>query len=68
MMALGETFLGLLILFLLFFPVIHVFYSPRTYGSSRLKWLIAIVFLSWFAYLAFLVVTQPVNYDEEEKW
>lgn len=68
MAALNETFLGLLIFFLIFFPLIHVFYSPRTYGSARLKWFIAILFLSWLAYLAFLVVTQPINYDEEEKW
>lgn len=61
--ALDVTVMNVILLFLMLFPLIHVFYSPRTFGSEKTKWLIGVLFFSWVAYIIYLACTHLVEMD-----
>lgn len=48
-----STFLALLI-----WPFLHVIFSSRSHGGSKLGWLIVVTLFSLLGYAVFLIVTQ----------
>lgn len=37
-------------------PVLHIGLSSRTNGAEKLAWLLAVVFVSWFAWVFFMLL------------
>ncbi|MES9956679.1 MAG: hypothetical protein ABW120_13655 [Sedimenticola sp.] len=64
-----ETILGLgagaLALFLLIWllPVILILKSNKTSGGEKLLWLLAVLFISWFAWIFYLLLA-PIGSRE----
>lgn len=50
--------MDMIILVIILFPIIHVLVSSRSHGGAKLGWFLAILFLSWVAYIPFLIFTQ----------
>ena len=51
------------ILFILFvfgfiwlLPLISILFSSRTTGSEKLAWILAVLFISWFAWIFYLLL------------
>ena len=63
-----NTILGIGVLVFYFLPPVHVFMSPRSYGSHKFLWLVGVFLLSWVAYLTFLYATRPDKNIEEGGW
>lgn len=57
-----ETFLGLgvgallLTLFIWFLPILLIIRSKKTNGAEKLFWLLAVVFVSWFAWILYALL------------
>ncbi|MET0092602.1 MAG: hypothetical protein ABW120_03645 [Sedimenticola sp.] len=64
-----ETILGLgagaLALFLLIWllPIILILKSDKTSGGEKLLWLLAVLFISWFAWIFYLLLA-PIGSKE----
>jgi hypothetical protein len=41
-------------------PIIAILFSRRTSGSEKLAWILAVVFISWFAWI-FYILLAPVK-------
>lgn len=39
------------------FPLLHILFSDKTSGSEKLAWIIAVLFVSWFAWIFYLLLT-----------
>jgi len=39
-----------------FFPFLHIIASSKVSGREKLAWLLACIFISWFAYIFFLLL------------
>lgn len=37
-------------------PILHIGLSNRTSGAEKLAWLLAVVFISWFAWVFFMLL------------
>lgn len=54
------------LLFLFFFiliwvlPVISIAFSNRTRGKEKLAWILAVIFISWFAWIFYLLLA-PIS-------
>ena len=46
--------LGFLIIWLL--PILIILNSDKTYGGEKLAWILAIIFLSWFAWIFYFLL------------
>ena len=61
--------LGWLIIWLL--PIAIIAVSDKTTGGEKLAWILAIVFLSWFAWIFYFLLA-PIKkkrpYDEDERF
>lgn len=62
----GISLWQLIVILLLFVPLIHVLVSSRAHGGAKVGWLLAVLFFSWLAYIAFLIVTQKAL-DEKKR-
>ena len=51
--ALSIPFLGLIIWFL---PILIILASDRTSGGEKLAWILAMIFLSWFAWIFYFLL------------
>jgi hypothetical protein len=50
---------GLIILILIFlwmFPFLNVLFSSSVSGTEKIAWLLAIMFISWFAWIFYLLL------------
>ena len=56
-LALSIPLLGL---FLWFLPILIILASDRTSGGEKLAWILAIVFLSWFAWIFYFLLA-PIS-------
>lgn len=65
-----DDFFNLLLVVFYFFPIVHVYFSPRSYNKGKLGWLIAVFLFSWLGYIVFLASTQTVSESDrgEEGW
>jgi hypothetical protein len=56
----GDSSEALLILivigFLWLVPLISILFSSKTTGSEKLAWIIAVLFISWFAWIFYLLL------------
>lgn len=57
-------FLGLIVLIWLF-PILHILFSSKIGGNERLAWLLAVIFISWLAYIFFLLLA-PIKKEEKK--
>ncbi|MGS2721354.1 hypothetical protein [Paraglaciecola aestuariivivens] len=49
--------LGALVIFMLWLiPVLAIGLSDRTRGGEKLAWLLAVIFVSWFAWVFYLLL------------
>ena len=49
------------IAFIYLFPMLHVLLSRRSHGGAKFGWFLLVVFFSWLAYIAYLIITQPAK-------
>lgn len=57
---LWSLFIGTIGLFIWLLPFILVGASDRTTGKEKLAWLLAMFFISWFAWIFYLLVA-PIS-------
>lgn len=53
--------LGILIVFagiglLYVLPIISILFSSRTSGGEKIAWILAVIFISWFAWIFYLLL------------
>ena len=46
----------LIIIFLWLFPFLNVLFSSSVSGTEKIAWLLAIIFISWFAWIFYLLL------------
>jgi len=63
-----DTILGIAVLVSYFWPPIHVFMSPRSYGTTKLWWLVGVLLFSLLAYAIFLYATRQDRKIVEGGW
>lgn len=57
-----STFLGLglgalmFALFIWFLPILLILRSQKTNGAEKLFWLLAVLFVSWFAWIVYMLL------------
>lgn len=51
-----EIIFAPILLILWLIPVLHIGLSGRTQGAEKLAWLLAVIFVSWLAWLFFLLL------------
>lgn len=55
-----EGFVGVILFFVVglfwLIPVVMLIKSKRTSGGTKALWILAVVFISWFAWLAYLLL------------
>jgi len=60
-----EVFIGALVFFsiVLFWliPIVMLVKSERTSGATKVLWLLAVLFISWFAWLAYILLVPKVQ-------
>ena len=55
--ALGFSLLFLLIIgFLWLLPLIVILFSRKTTGGEKIAWILAVLFVSWFAWIFYLLL------------
>ena len=63
--ALGSFFIILLVVaFFWILPLVHIAVSKRSQGGEKLGWLLAVLFISWLAWIFFLIfapIQKPEN-------
>ena len=48
-------FLGIII-FVWFLPILSILSSSKTSGNEKLAWILAVLFISWFAWIFYLLL------------
>jgi len=63
-----EVLIGVIVFFAIalfwIIPIIMLVKSKRTSGSTKVLWLLAVIFISWFAWLGYILLvprTQPIK-------
>lgn len=46
----------LVILIIWWLPLLHIAFSSRTRGGEKVAWILLVVFVSWFAWIFFLLL------------
>jgi len=65
-----QTILGLgagaivLFMFVWLLPIILILRSDKTSGAEKLLWLIAVLFISWFAWILYMLLA-PIGYRQQ---
>ncbi len=65
-----ESLLGLgvgallLTLFIWFLPILLILRSKKTNGAEKLFWLLAVVFVSWFAWILYALLA-PLGGEQQ---
>jgi hypothetical protein len=70
--SLMSTILGLsvgallLTAFLLFLPILLILRSDKTTGAEKLVWILAVIFVSWFAWILYALLAPLGGYRETQ--
>ena len=65
--AVGLSFSAALVcLFIWFLPILIIVTSDRTTGGEKLAWVLAIIFLSWFAWIFYFLLAPIKKPDYRE--
>jgi hypothetical protein len=65
-----QTILGLgagamfLFLFIWLLPIILILKSDKTSGAEKLLWLLAVLFISWFAWILYMLLA-PIGHRQQ---
>lgn len=51
-----EIFFLPFLVLLWLIPILHIGLSNKTRGAEKLAWLLAVVFISWFAWVFFMLL------------
>ena len=54
--ALGALIILAVIGFIWFMPLISIMSSRKTTGGEKLAWILAVLFISWFAWIFYLLL------------
>ncbi len=54
--GIGMIFIGILYLI----PILWILFSSKVRGGEKLAWLLAVIFISWVAWIFFLLLA-PLN-------
>jgi hypothetical protein len=46
----------IIIAFIWLLPFISIIFSKKTSGSEKLAWILAVIFISWFAWIFYLLL------------
>ena len=66
-----QTILGLgtgviiLFMFIWLLPIILILRSDKTSGAEKLLWLIAVLFISWFAWILYMLLA-PIGCSQQQ--
>lgn len=61
MLASASIFVILLIVGLIWlFPILVILSSDKTSGTEKLAWILAVIFISWFAWIFYMLLA-PVK-------
>lgn len=66
----GAMFLllgGLLWLVIWLLPMVFIAMSDRTGGKEKLAWILAVIFISWFAWVFYLLLA-PLHRPEPDRY
>ena len=55
-----------LFLFIWLLPFFVILFSNRTHGVEKLAWILAVIFISWFAWIFYLIFA-PISAPKREK-
>lgn len=63
-LILGLGILGILFMvcFIWVLPILVIAFSNKTTGSEKLAWILAVIFISWFAWI-FYILLAPIKRD-----
>lgn len=65
--SLFALLLGALCLLIWLLPIILIAGSDRTEGKEKVAWILAVIFISWFAWIFYLLLAplkRPARYQE----
>lgn len=57
---LASTLVLVIIGFIWLIPLISILFSSKTTGNEKLAWILAVLFISWFAWIFYLLLA-PVK-------
>lgn len=63
LMAMGGLMLGAFIWLL---PIVLIAVSSRTSGGEKLAWVLAVIFVSWFAWVFYLLLAPLKDRERHE--
>ena len=49
--------------FIWLLPLVSILFSSRTQGGEKLAWILAVIFISWFAWIFYLLLA-PIKKRE----
>ena len=62
----GISLFGLLILIILWLlPILIIATSKKTRGGEKIAWLLAVIFVSWFAWVFYMLIA-PLKPNSEK--
>ena len=47
----------IIMLFIWLLPFLSILFSNKTKGSEKLAWILAVIFISWFAWIFYLLLS-----------
>lgn len=47
-------------------PIVFIAISERTHGKEKLAWILAVIFISWFAWIFYLLLA-PLHSDSHSR-
>lgn len=58
----GSFIVGIFIFFIWTIPILAIATSNKTHGGEKVAWLLAVVFVSWFAWIFYILIA-PLKSD-----
>lgn len=63
----GAILLLLIIGLVWLIPLLNILFSRKTTGSEKLAWILAVIFISWFAWIFYLLLA-PIKKKSRYHW
>ena len=65
-MSFNLTFIGMFLLTFWFLSFLTIIFSKKVAGGEKLAWLLAMIFISWFAWVFYLLLA-PIKPRQLER-
>lgn len=63
-----DAIIFLVFIFIVWFsPIMLIVSSDRTRGGEKVAWILAIFFISWFAWIFYMMIA-PINKNNSQEW